>query len=116
MNRERYLQNETTLRHQDKAGSLLPFSAGTTLIRNQRVFPIKAQLKMLRLIFLPFIFLFSCDQNPEVKKHIRNEMIDNNISVETIDSCEYILYASYYGASICHKENCKNHSPKINKP
>lgn len=51
MNRERYLQNETTLRHQDKAGSLLPFSAGTTLIRNQRVFPIKAQLKMLRLIF-----------------------------------------------------------------
>lgn len=51
MNRERYLQNETNLRHQDNAGSLLPFSAGTTLTRNQRVFPIRAQLKMLRPIF-----------------------------------------------------------------
>lgn len=54
MSRERYLQNETNLRHQDKAGSLLPFSPGITLIATQRVFPIKAQLKMLRLIFLRF--------------------------------------------------------------
>lgn len=52
MNGERYLQNETNLRHQDRAGSLLPFSAGITLSRSQRVFPIRAQLKMLRPIFL----------------------------------------------------------------
>lgn len=51
MNGERYLQNETNLRHQDNAGGLLPFSAGTTLIRNQRVFPIRALLNKLRPIF-----------------------------------------------------------------
>lgn len=43
MNRERYLQNEANLIYKDNAGSLLPFSAGTTLIRNQRVFPISAR-------------------------------------------------------------------------
>ena len=69
MNRERYLQNETNLRHQDKAGSLLPFSAGTTLIRNQRVFQIKAQLKMLRLIFFIFltVLLVGCRDRSHLK-------------------------------------------------
>lgn len=69
MNRERYLQDETNLRHQDKAGSLLPFSAGTTLIRNQRVFQIKAQLKMLRLIFLLLfsLFIMGCRDRSHLK-------------------------------------------------
>lgn len=58
MNGERYRQDETNLRYEDKAGSLLPFTPGTTLIRNQRVFPIKAQLKMLRLIFFAFTQYF----------------------------------------------------------
>lgn len=42
----------------DNTGSLLPFSAGVTLTRSQRVFPKGAQLKMLRSIFfIPFLIL-----------------------------------------------------------
>lgn len=75
MKRERYLQNETTLRHQDKAGSLLPFSPGTTLTRNQRISPIKAQLKMLRLIFFLLILLiFSCNIKQDAK-HRKGDIV-----------------------------------------
>lgn len=31
------------------------------------------------------------------------------ISVETIDSCEYIVLDGSSGRSIIHKQNCKNH-------
>lgn len=123
MNRERYLQNETNLRHQDNAGSLLPFSAGTTLTRNQRVFPIRAYLNKVRPIFFTlFLFLIFSGCGPskaELERHEQEQMnqrkVSPNFSIVEIDGCEYIVYAEYRSgggggiySGICHKGNCKN--------
>lgn len=123
MNRERYLQNETNLTHQDNAGSLLPFSAGTTLSRNQRVFPIRAYLNKVRPIFFTlFLFLLFSGCGPS-KAELEKQQFDSpevnyNVSIMKVDSCEYIVYTSFTGhgkvSSICHKANCKNCLTKKN--
>lgn len=121
MNRERYLQNETNLRLQDNAGSLLPFSAGTTLTRNQRVFPIRAYLNKVRPIFFTlFLFMIFSGCGPSKaemeKQQLDPREVNYNISIIKVDSCEYIIYNSRTidGTiiSICHKGNCKNCSTK----
>lgn len=107
----------------DNTGSLLPFSAGVTLSRSQRVFPIRAQLKMLRPIFLYlslFLVLSGCGpskQELEERAGIHRRDLGSNFSIIEVDSCEYLIYReNLFGktySGICHKENCKNHK-KIN--
>lgn len=108
----------------DNTGSLLPFSAGVTLSRSQRVFPIRAQLKMLRSIFLSlslFLVLSGCGPSKaELKKQeqeqINQRKVSSDFSIVEIEGCEYIVYAEYRSgggggiySGICHKANCKNH-------
>lgn len=111
----------------DNTGSLLPFSAGVTLSRSQRVFPVRAQLKMLRPIFLSlslFLVISGCGPSQaEMKKReqekIHQRKVNSNFSIVKIEDCEYIVYEEYRSgggggiySGICHKANCKNCSTK----
>ena len=82
-------------------------------------------MKNMKLFFLAFFLLsVSCSVEIESKK-IDSKEIDtkckveliwksgsSEISIVTIDNCEYILYDDSDNSNMIHKANCKNCSSK----
>lgn len=64
------------------------------------------------LLILTVLTLYSCTDEPNVKKEKTTYQIGcefNKVEIVTIDSCEY-LYGPWGNATVLtHKGNCKNH-------
>ena len=65
-------------------------------------------MKQLKLIIITVIFC-SCSKQRAGRTIVDYENTPRGISVQTIDSCEYVYCESVHGVSIVHKSNCKNH-------
>lgn len=74
--------------------------------------------KLILLIVL--LFAFSCERKSSIqesKKEYKNDVLSvhdgpdeiYSISVEKIDSCEYVIVRRHNALSIIHKANCENH-------
>lgn len=62
-----------------------------------------SNLTKLLLCTVLFSTLFGCDNT----NYVKDTSGAGGISIEEIDSCEYVLYQGYYQGAIIHKQNCK---------
>lgn len=68
---------------------------------------------MKKLLLITALFLAACESNQKVPDNLKERNITSQgaydqISIITIDSCEYVKFVGYYKGSVCHKGNCKN--------
>lgn len=72
-------------------------------------------MKQKLILSILALSLISCQkaQNKDnavvIDKTSRINTQSYSISVEVVDSCEYVILDGTYGRSIIHKENCSNH-------
>lgn len=59
------------------------------------------------MVAITLLAFSSCVNSGPNQNFNLQKIIPDDISIITIDSCEYILSGVYAGNSICHKGNCK---------
>lgn len=70
-------------------------------------------IKIIFVVLLT-VYLMGCDNaNNKATLH---EIDNEEISVTTVDGCEYILFHGYNKGGIIHKANCKNPIHYYNEP
>lgn len=94
--------------HKENIRGVLPFAAGATLTRNQRIFLKGRYLISGALLFLFFSLIGCSPSQEELQKNLTS-----CIAIIQIDSCEYIMIRGSYGSGICHKQNCKHCTKKL---
>lgn len=57
------------------------------------------------LLFICLIFLTSCQYDQAKRAYRNTSSLNSSICVQTIDSCEYLIFSPTYGM---HKANCTN--------
>lgn len=63
--------------------------------------------KLLTLILI--ITFFNCTDVKRKLTKIKYHTANTTIEEIEIDKCQYIIYKSTLGSSMCHKGNCVNH-------